>query len=152
MIEILRRITDSEFSMWRALFAFSLVDKVLSIEEQNLLVLNYKSISFSPLQLKILKDDFSSQQNVEVLYKKITDKKDKERFCVLARALVCCEGEMDKQEEVILKRLSCLKNGADGDVLKRSRNHPHVHAYYKSYAEEGMAGLFKAPSIVQMHA
>ena len=83
-------IPQSEFDMWRAVFAFSLVDNTLSLEEQKLLQSSAKTVPFSQTQIDTLKDDFKKPQNVEDLYRKITDPKDKQRFCVLARALAWC--------------------------------------------------------------
>ena len=145
-------IPQSEFYMWRAVFAFSLVDHMLSLEEQKLLQSSAKTVPFSQTQIDILKNDFKKPQNVEDLYRKITNPKDKQRFCVLARALAWCEGNMDRQEETILKKLSCLAKGADDDVLSRTRGHPHVDAYYRQYTKAGMVGLFKTPPAVKMYA
>ncbi|MBU0859787.1 MAG: hypothetical protein KJ667_07600, partial [Alphaproteobacteria bacterium] len=105
-------IPVSTFYMWRAVFAFALVDNMLSIEEQKLLKVYLDTVPFSDAQRAVLRADFKTPQNVESLYKKITNPADRERFCVLARALVWCEGDMDRQEEIILRRVSCLANGA----------------------------------------
>lgn len=145
-------VSESEFAMWRAVFAFSLVDNMLSMEEQQLLHSYLNAVPFSQSQLDTIKNDFSKPQDVEALYKKITDPKHKERFCVLARALVWCEGDMVRQEEEILKKVSCLANKADDDVLQRTRNHPHLNSYYQNYARAGLVGLMKAPPMVQLRA
>jgi hypothetical protein len=136
-------VNESEFYMWRAVFAFALVDNVLSIEEQRLLKSYYISIPLSVAQKAILKKDFMKPQDIEALYAKITDPAHRERFCALARALVWCEGNMDRQEEEILRRVSCLKDKAYDGVLRKSRSHPHLHDYYKSYARAGVAGLLR---------
>jgi hypothetical protein len=145
-------VSDSEFNMWRAVFTFALVDNVLSVEEQTLLQSYIHLVPFSTLQLSILRQDFKTPQNVETLYRRITRAADRERFCVLARALVWCEGDMDRQEEKILKRLSCLRGGADNDVLRRSRLHPRLHDYHQHYARAGMVGLIKQAPTLQMQA
>ena len=143
-------VSDSEFNMWRAVFAFSLVDHVLSIEEQTLLQSYLATVPFSYSQLKTLRNDFVEPQDVEDMYAKITEKKDKERFCMLARALVWSEGNMDEQERTILRRLSCMKSGMDSDILKGTRNHPHLNDYYQHYAKSGMVGLMKARPQVEI--
>lgn len=137
-------VSESEFNMWRAVFAFSLVDNMLSLEEQKLLQTYLNTIPLSDQQLKILKGDFKDPQDVEALYRKITDPAHKERFCALARALVWCEGDMEKQEEIILRRLHCLSEGEGHDILRKSRNHPHLRTYYQSYAKAGMVGMMKS--------
>ncbi len=145
-------ITDSEFAMWRAVFAFSFVDNSLSIEEQELLRSYLAKVSFTPPQLATLRADMQKPQNVEALYKQITDAKDKKQFCLLARALVWCEGNMEKQEEAILKRVACLKDDSELEHLHASRDHPHINDYYQQYARSGVIGLFKEPPRVQLQA
>lgn len=146
-------VPESEFYMWRAVFAFSLVDNILSLEEQTLLQSYLNSVPFSQDQLAILKGDFKTPQPVEALYKKITEKKDQQRFCVLARALVWCEGDMDKQEQTILKHVGCLASHIDkSDILRGSRNHADLDHYHQNYAKAGVAGLFKHPPAVRLSA
>ncbi len=145
-------ISDNEFTMWRAVFAFSLVDNILSIEEQRLLQNYLNAVPFSPAQLAILKNDFREPQDVEALYRSINDPAYRERFCVLARALVWCEGNMEKQEERILRNVACLGHGADADLLRRTRNHPHLDDYYQHYARAGMAGVMKMQPVMNLHA
>ena len=136
--------------MWRAVFAFSLVDNMLSIEEQRLLQSYLNAIPFSPAQIDILKNDFREPQDVEALYRLIDNPEHRERFCILVRALVWCEGNMEKQEERILRNVSCLGQGADADVLRRTRNHPHLDDYYQHYARAGVVGLMKMKPIMSM--
>lgn len=143
-------ISESEFTMWRAVFAFSLVDNMLSMEEQKLLQTYLNAVPFSKNQLDTLKEDFKTPQDVETLYKRITDPAHKERFCILARALVWCEGHMERQEEAILRKVSCMGYGADRDILHGTRNHPHLDDYYQHYARAGVVGLMKARPIMTM--
>jgi hypothetical protein len=134
-------ITDSEFHMWRALLAFAFVDKVLSVEEQAVLRAHVTRDELTPHQRKILKADFKSPPNVKTMYKKITAPEDQVRFCVLARALVWCEGDMDKQEEYILKHLGCLDSDEGRKTLSQSRDDVYLHLYHMQYQKAGMAGL-----------
>ena len=145
-------IETSEFYMWRAIFAFSLVDNILSLEEQKLLQSYLNSVPFSQSQIDILKQDFKTPQNVEDLYRKITEPRHKERFCVLARALVWSEGDMDKQEELILRQVGCLGQKADDNVLTRSRYHPDLKTYHQHYAKAGMGELLKTRPSFKIHA
>ena len=57
---------------------------------------------------------------------------------------------MDRQEEEILKRVSCLGSKHGRETLSKSRDHSDVHTYYQLYAKAGMAGILKAQSRVQM--
>lgn len=138
--------------MWRAVFAFSLVDNVLSMEEQELLRSYFSSIPFSYDQKEILKGDLASPKNVQVMYGHITEQKHKERFCMLARALVWCEGDMDRQEEIILKRLNCIKGSVDAELVRQSRYSSDLEDYYKHYARAGVAGLMKAQPMFRLSA
>lgn len=144
------KIEDSEFYMWRALFAFTLVDHVLSLEEQSMLKIYLAKIPFSKEQLLILRDSLHNPPDVVDMYQKITNPKDKERFCVLARALVWCEGNMDKQEEEILKRVSCLKTKEGKETLFKTRSHPEINNYHEYYAKAGMQGMLKRAAEFEM--
>jgi hypothetical protein len=143
-------ISESEFYMWRAIFAFTYVDNMLSMEEQELLQSYLANVPFSSKQRIILKDDLRNPKDVVELHKKITNPEDKKRFCVLARAIVWCEGDMDMQEKAILKKVSCIKGKEEEDILSSTRNDVNVEAYYNQYAKSGMMGLFKTPNIVEM--
>lgn len=145
-------VSESEFSMWRAVLAFAFVDNHLSLEEQQTLNRYVFSISFSDKQLKTLRQDFSEPQNVETLYKRITEAKDKKRFCEMARVLAWCEGDMTKQEETILKRLSCLKDDKD-ETLKSTRESDFIKHYHSQYEKaESMSAFFGShrPQQVEM--
>jgi hypothetical protein len=143
-------ITDSEFNMWRAVFAFATVDGILSLEEQQLLKSYRHKVNFSMDQLETLHRDMTTPQDVLARYKKITQPEHKKRFCILARALSWCEGDMDRQEQEILKRLDCFKCSPDSDILRSTRGHPHVHDYYQEYAKAGIVGARKGNAAVQM--
>jgi len=147
-------MTESEFYMWRTLFAFTYVDNNLSLEEQDILHAFLSKVSFTKTQRDTLKDDLLHPKDVVSLYRKITRKEDKERLCVLARAIVWCEGDMDAQERKILKKLSCLSEPEEEEILHSTRNHPHIHDYYQHYAKAGMMGLAGLPQqhSVQMRA
>lgn len=144
------KISDSEFSMWRAVFAFSVLDYALSLEEQKLLQSYRKKVAFSDEQLKILSADFKSPQDIEKLYRGITKPDDRKRFCVLARAMVWSDGEMDAQEAAILKRVACLKEPEENEILKATRGHADLPHYYQQYAKAGVVGLFDSPQRLDM--
>lgn len=145
-------IHQSEFAMWRAVFAFTYVDNVLSLEDQDLLHAFLKKVPFSKEQLAILKKDLAEPKDVVALYQKITRQQDKERFCVLARSIVWCEGDMHEQERAILKKVSCFEDDEEEELLHSTRGHPHLRDYYQQYAKAGMMGLLKVPPSLQMSA
>lgn len=143
-------VSESEFNMWRAVFAFTFVDNTLSLEEQELLHSYLKKVPFSEDQLETLKNEMMEPKDVVALYRKITNPDDKKRFCVLARAIVWCEGDMDAQERKILKKVSCLSEPEEEEILNSTRDHPHLNTYYQDYARAGMIGLFKTPHTLEI--
>lgn len=142
-------ISISEFNMWRAVFAFSLVDRVLTVEEQSLLSGYLSTVPFSPEQKNILLHDFKNPQDVEKLYNKITLSKDRARFCELARTLVWSKGNMDLQEKIILRRVSCLGTKEGADILRKSRNSEWVIGWTDKYEQAGILDVMQHPHIYQ---
>lgn len=145
-------VGESEFYMWRAVFAFTYVDNVLSLEEQELLQAYLKKVPFSTKQLATLKNDLQNPKDVVGLYRKITRSEDKERFCVLARAIVWCEGDITAQEKAILKKVSCFDEDEEMEILESTRDHPYLKTYYQQYARAGMMGLMDIPHSVELRA
>lgn len=143
-------ITESEFFMWRAIFAFAYVDNILSVEEQELLNSYLAKVPFSNAQRIILKDDLRNPKDVSDLYGHITRSEDKTRFCVLARALAWCEGDVTEQEKAILKKMTCMGVVEEQEILRQTGGHPHVEAYYNQYAKSGMMGLFHQPHLLEI--
>ena len=143
-------ITESEFFMWRAIFSFAYVDNMLSMEEQELLNSYLAQVPFSKTQRIILKDDLRHPKDVSDLYGHITRSEDKTRFCVLARAIAWCEGDISAQEKQILKKMSCMGVVEEQQILHQTRGHAHVEAYYHQYAKSGMMGLFHEPHLLEI--
>lgn len=143
-------VDASEFAMWRAVFAFAYVDNSLSLEEQEILHSYLVKAPFSISQRMILKDDLEHPKDVNIFYKQITRPDDKTRFCVLARALAWCEGDVSAQEKYILKKMSCFGEVVDEEILLKTRGHPHVEEYYHQYAKAGMIGLFRTPHALEI--
>ncbi|PZP57379.1 MAG: hypothetical protein DI586_00370 [Micavibrio aeruginosavorus] len=146
----MKGISDSEFNMWRAVFAFSLLDNFLSLEEQKLLRSYKAKTPFSKEQLDILSHDFERRQDIGNFYNRITDAEDRKQFCVLARALTWSDGSMGAQEKEILKRASCLDTEEGREILQSTRDHPHLKHYYQSYSKAGVVGLFSVPHQLDM--
>jgi len=135
-------ISESEFAMWRAIFAFAFTDHEVSAEERAVLDEYRSSIHFSSKQLLILSGDFANPQDVEAMYKKITHPEDKHKFCAIARALAWCDGDLDKQDERILQSVACLKS--------HERQHPELQSFYEKYEKNGMAGYFQPKPLVEL--
>jgi hypothetical protein len=144
-------VDDSEFHMWRAVFAFALVDGVLSVEEQRLLQSYMMHVPFSHDQLETLRQDFRKPPRLLEMYRRITAQEHRERFCTLARALVWCEGSMNREEHDVLTQLDCITRddtADDRDAAGKDRvlSHPpassSVHQYY---AKTGAAAFSRPP-------
>ena len=144
------KVSESEFYMWRAIFAFAFVDTSLSLEEQELLHSYLAKARLSPEQKKVLSEDLLDPKDVVEMYHHITETQHKERFCVLSRALAWCEGDMDAQEARILSKVSCLKDGEGHAILRRTRSEDHLHDFYKHYAKSGVIGLASYPHRLEM--
>lgn len=143
-------VDESEFYMWRAVFSFSVADHRLSDEKRRLLKACLVEVAFSKQQLELFRADFEQPQNVVTLYEKITAPEHRQKFCALARALVWCDGDLDRQEDIILKHLPCLGGGEGAELLFRSRHRSHAEACSHLYEKAGMAGFFKVPPSVEV--
>lgn len=138
--------------MWRALFAFAFSDNIVTDEEKKLLIEYRGDARFSSEQLETLQNDFLYPQDVNTLYRNISDPEFKHKFCALARALAWCDGDITQQEERILKRVTCLKDASEKDTLTKSRFHPELHQYYEQYTRNGMVGFMQPPPLVALQA
>lgn len=138
-----RTLQKSEFQMWRALFAFAFTDGSLSQDEKNVLSDHLKDVELSEKQKETLVKDMQAHEPVEGLYNKIDSDFYKQLFCDVARTLAWCEGEIDKQEEEILKRVACLKETANLKFLKNSAKSSIFERYLKQYRETGKIGAKK---------
>lgn len=150
VVDLNKGISDSEFAMWRAIFAFAFADHEVSAEERAVLDEYRTTIIFSQEQLLILSGDFAYPQDVEIVYRKITLPEHRHKFCAIARALAWCDGDLDRQEERILKQVACLKSPEYADDLKTSREHPELHDYYEQYEKNGMMGFFQPKPLLEV--
>ena len=142
-------IPESEFYMWRALFAFAFAPGVVIPERMEILNEAKDTVPFSLHQLTVLRDDFQYPQDIDYLYKQITAPEHKHQFCAMARAIAWSDGDMDAQDERILKRVSCLGK-EDSEFLKLSRENTGLAGYMDQYAKNGMLGLWQMPRILEM--
>jgi hypothetical protein len=144
-------ITESEFYMWRAVLAFAFADNLLSLSDQDILSKHMRSLPFSLRQRQILRNDFKTPPNVEQMYKRIIDAEHRKRFCSLARSIAWSDGDMDKQEEIILGRVGCLGKGEGRDFLMQSREDENLYQYHRLYEEAGVSSFFRSKPSVEMH-
>lgn len=142
-------LDQSEFAMWRTLFSFALVDQVLTLEEQKLLSQYLSTVPFSQKQRSILLEDMKSPQNVESLYGQITQSEHRKRFCELARTLVWSKGDMDMQEKIILRRVSCIAHGDHWGMLRKTRLSDYSDNFHEQYERVGLLGYMQQPKIFE---
>jgi hypothetical protein len=145
-------LTDSEFYMWRALFAFAFTDDVLTDQEKSILRAYQSEAVFSEKQLAVLRDDFAAPKSASDMFNKITDHRDRVRFCALARALMWCDGDPERQEVEIMKRVGCLSSPDNIEILRSSRDSEMTHAYYGQYAKTGALGMFDSVNTFRLSA
>lgn len=101
-------VTESQFYMWRALFAMAHADDIVTDEEIRFMMEALEDIPFTPEQKNILKDDISVPQDIEVMFQKISDAKDQAMFFNFARDLVWIDGDYGEAEQEIMLKLKRL--------------------------------------------
>ncbi len=100
-----KEISDSQFYMWRALFALVHVDHIVSNEEVRFMAEALEDIPFSRVQRDILIEDIHTAQDVLEMFIKITDPLDQARFFEFAHDLVHIDGEYGIEEQKIMLKL-----------------------------------------------
>lgn len=114
-------ITESQFYMWRTLFAIAHADNILADGEIEYMARVLEEISFTPQQTAILKDDITAPKDIEQMFAGITDVQDRILFFDLARELVWADGDFGQEEQsaiIKLKRAHFLKTDVDDLVGK----------------------------------
>lgn len=98
-------ITESEFYMWRTLFAVAHADEVVSREEVRYLAEVLEDQPFSDAQHAVLSDDIKHPKNIGEMFANISSKKDQARFFALARKLVHADGDYGENEQAIMLKI-----------------------------------------------
>jgi uncharacterized membrane protein YebE (DUF533 family) len=112
------KINDSEFHMWRTLFAMAHADGVVTNEEIRFMVEAMEDIPFTGDQKSILNKDIKEPQDIVKMFEKISDVKDQARFFQYARDIVHVDGDYGKAEQDVLLKLKKVHlQRADVDKL-----------------------------------
>lgn len=82
-----KNVTDSEFHMWRALLAFSMIDRLMTVEKRHFLLQAMKNSVLSDAQKKIFIEDMTAPKDIEWLFIRIKEYAHQRKFCDLARSL-----------------------------------------------------------------
>lgn len=98
-------ITDSQFYMWRTLFAMAHVDNTVSDEEVRFMAEALEDIPFSDEQESILRDDIKHPKDVGEMFGRISDDKDQAKFFEFAQKMVWVDGDYGKEEQEIMLKL-----------------------------------------------
>ncbi len=98
-------VTDSQFHIWRALFAVAHADKVVTEEEIKFMAHVMDEVEFSEEQLELLKDDLTNAKDAQAMFMSITEHKDRETFFDLARDLIWVDGDFHAEEQTVMVQL-----------------------------------------------
>lgn len=100
-----QQLTDSQFYMWRTVFALAHVDNVVTNEEIRFMVEALEDVPFSEQQRRTLTDDIAEPQNVERMFDQITDVVDQLAFFDFARKISWVDGDFGQEERDVILNL-----------------------------------------------
>ncbi|MGB4058276.1 MAG: hypothetical protein WBK77_09360 [Alphaproteobacteria bacterium] len=101
-------VTESEFYMWRTLFALTHVDGKVSSEELRFMVEAIEDVPFTEDQEKTLHDDIRNKQDIFEMFEKISNIKDQARFFQYASDITWADGDYSKAEQDVLLKLQVV--------------------------------------------
>ena len=81
--------------------ALAHADGKLTLEEMNMLKLQFRIHEFSAEVLNQLNQDLAKPQDFKTLYEKVTDKEDRESLLQLAHTLFWSDSDFDEAEQRI---------------------------------------------------
>lgn len=92
-------VNESEFYMWRTLFAVAHADNVVTEEEVTFMAGILDDVEFTDEQTKILKDDIVNAKSFTAMFTGITSPEDRINFFEFAREIVWVDGEFAPEEQ-----------------------------------------------------
>ena len=101
-------VTDSQFYMWRTLFAVAHADDVVTDEEVRFMAEALEDVPFSDDQRAVLNEDAKHAQDIEKMFKGVSDVKDQAAFFKFARELVHIDGDYGAEEQAVMLKLQEL--------------------------------------------
>ena len=101
-------VTESQFYMWRTLFAVAHADNVVTDEEVRFMAEALEDVPFSVEQRDILNQDAKTPQDMEAMFVKISDVKDQAAFFKFAHELVHIDGDYGIEEQEVMLKLKEL--------------------------------------------
>ena len=112
-------VTDSEFYMWRSLFALVHVDYRVSDEEVRFMAEALEDVPFSDEQRSVLEGDIKTPQDVVEMFGRISNPRDQAKFFNFAREIVWADGDYGSEEQEIMLKLKeiHMKNTVVDDLV-----------------------------------
>ncbi len=113
------RVTDSEFYMWRSLFALVHVDYRVTDEEVRFMAEALEDVPFSNEQRAVLEEDIKTPQDVVEMFSSISEPRDQAKFFNFAREIVWVDGDYGSEEQEVMLKLKeiHLKNAVVDDLI-----------------------------------
>ena len=102
------KVNDSQFAMWRTIFALAHADNVVTNEEIRFMVEALEDIPFTEVQRQTLTTDIAEPRDIEAMFGQVSDPKDQAAFFELARKMVWIDGDYGKEERDIMLKLKEL--------------------------------------------
>lgn len=105
-------LTQSQFYMWRTLFALIHADNVVAPEELRFAAEALEDINFTFEQEQILRDDLVNPKDPAEMFAKITNQFDQIKFFKFAAKLVWVDGNYAREEKELMLALEAqhIKN------------------------------------------
>jgi hypothetical protein len=133
-----KTVTESQFYMWRTLFAMSHADNDVSASEIRFMSEALEDIPFTQEQKAILKEDINQPQDIIQMFSAISDVRDQAEFFSFARTMVWVDGDFGKAEQDIMLKLQKMHiQNADIDKLVGNINLELTDIYDHSPAKVG---------------
>ena len=101
-------LNDSQFALWRTVFALAHADHVVSDEEVRYLSEILEDVPFSPAQQDMLSADITTARDIEAMFAGITDMRDQALFFKFAGRLVHIDGDYSPEEQAVMLKLKRL--------------------------------------------
>ena len=98
-------LSDSQFYMWRALFALVHADNVVTNEEVRFMAETLEDLPLSPEQKVILEKDAREAQDIEAMFLKVTVPKDQAVFFKIAKTIAHIDGDYGAEEQGVILKL-----------------------------------------------
>ncbi|MFK7839044.1 MAG: TerB family tellurite resistance protein [Bdellovibrionales bacterium] len=98
-------VNESQFYMWRAIFALAHADHVVTDEELRFMAEILEDIPFSDEQRSILQDDAKHAESIEAMFERIEDPADQAEFFKFAKKLAHIDGDYGEEEQDVILRL-----------------------------------------------